>query len=315
MKRLYILFALLLISAASFGQAKKPTIMVVPSENWCNQNNFTMQFDNQGVTQIIPDYQRALVSDVNLKLAIDKIGILMAERGYPLKKLDEAINQINRRSADLNTIRSKTSGASVAENPNDRVQRYAKADIMMELTWIVNKIGPKYSVTYDLAGKDAYTGKQIAGAQGTGPQSFSAELPVLIEEAVMANMDGFCNQLMSYFEDIKENGREVAVDILVFDNGNGLDLESEFDGVELAEIIDNWMSDNTVNNVFSKLDGSETYIQYEQVRIPLYDGKGRQMDTESFVKDLRKYLNSTFNIECKVMPRGLGRCILALGEK
>lgn len=39
---------------------------------------------------------------------------------------------------------------------------------------------------------------------------------------------------MTYFEDINENGREVAVDVRVFDNGSGLDLESEFNDMELS---------------------------------------------------------------------------------
>ena len=212
-------------------------------------------------------------------------------------------------------IQSKTSGASIAENPIDRLRRVAKADIIMQLTYTVNTMGPKYSVTYNLQGIDAYSNKQIAGAQGTGKQSFTAEFPVLLEEAVVNNMDNFCNQLMTYFEDIQENGREVAVDILVFDNGSGLDLETEFDGLELSEIIDNWMSNNTVNHVFNKSDGSETFIQYEQVRIPLYKANGQQMDTESFVRDLRKYLRDKYQIESKVMTRGLGQCILAIGEK
>ena len=120
---------------------------------------------------------------------------------------------------------------------------------------------------------------------------------------------------MAYFEDLQENGREVTVDIRVFDNGSGLDLETEFGGMELSEIIDDWMSDNTVSHVFNKSDGSETFIQYEQVRIPLYKTNGQQMDTESFVRELRKFLRDKYKIESKVMTRGLGRCILAIGEK
>ena len=137
----------------------------------------------------------------------------------------------------------------------------------------------------------------------------------MLEEAVMNNMDNFCEQLMTYFEDLQENGREVSVDILVWDNGSGLDLETEFGDRELTEIIDDWMSDNTVNHVFNKSDGSETFTQYEQVRIPLYKTNGQQMDTESFVRELRNYLKKNYQIESKVMTRGLGQCILAIGEK
>lgn len=315
MKRNIIIIIAVFLSIAALGQAKKPTIMVVPSDVWCVQNSFSSTYDNQGVRETIPDYSWALQNDANLLLAIGKINSMMADRGFPLKDLQSVTKSVNQKNAEDNLIQSKTSGASLAENPIDRLRRIAKADIIMQLTYTLNVMGPKYSITYNLQGLDAYTNKQIAGAQGTGKQTFTAELPVLLEEAVVNNMDNFCEQLMVYFEDIQENGREVAVDIRVFDNGSGLDLETEFGGMELTEIIDDWMSDNTVNHVFNKSDGSETFIQYEQVRIPLYKANGQQMDTESFVRELRKFLRDKYKIESKVMTRGLGRCILAIGEK
>lgn len=289
--------------------------MVVPSDVWCVQNNYTNTYDNQGISQIVPDYTKALQTDANLLLAIAKINTMMADRGFPLKDLQAVTKSIAQQNAEDNMSQSKTSGASLAESPVDRLRRVAKADIIMQLTYIINQMGPKYSLTYNLQGLDSYTNKQIAGAQGTGKHTFSAELPILIEEAVLSNMDEFCTQLMTYFEDINENGREVAVDVRVFDNGSGLDLESEFNDMELSEIIDDWMSDNTVNHVFNKSDASENFIQYEQVRIPLYKENGNQMDTESFVRGLRTYLRKQYQIESKVMARGLGRCILVIGEK
>lgn len=315
MKKSIITIVAVILSFAALGQAKKPTIMVVLSDVWCVQNNFSTTYNNQGVTETVPDYNKALQNDANLLLAIGKINSMMAERGFPLKDLQSVTKSVNQKNAEDNMIQSKTSGAGLAENPIDRLRRVAKADIIMQLTYTLNVMGPKYSITYNLQGLDAYSNKQIAGAQGTGKQTFTAELPVLLEEAVVNNMDNFCDQLMTYFEDIQENGREVSVDIRVFDNGSGLDLETEFGGMELSEIIDDWMSDNTVSHVFNKSDGSETFIQYEQVRIPLYKTNGQQMDTESFVRELRKYLRDKYKIESKVMTRGLGRCILAIGEK
>lgn len=289
--------------------------MVVPSDVWCVQNNYTNTYDDQGISQIVPDYTKALQTDANLLLAIAKINTMMADRGFPLKDLQAVTKSIAQQNAEDNMIQSKTSGASLAESPVDRLRRVAKADIIMQLTYTINQMGPKYSLTYNLQGLDSYTNKQIAGAQGTGKHTFSAELPILLEEAVLSNMDEFCAQLMAYFEDINENGREVAVDIRVFDNGSGMDLESEFNDMELSEIIDDWMSDNTVNHVFNKSDASENFIQYEQVRIPLYKENGNQMDTESFVRGLRTYLRKQYQIESKVMARGLGRCVLVIGEK
>lgn len=315
MRKKFLTTLLCVVCIVSYGQEKKPTIMVVPSDVWCVQNKFTTTYDNQGVSEIIPDYTKALQTDPNILLAIAKINTLMMERGFPLKDLLSVTKSIIRQNAEDNMIQSKTSGATLVENPMDRLRRYAKADIMLQLTYTINNMGPKYSLTYNLQGFDSYTNKQIAGAQGTGKHTFSAELPILLEEAIVSNMDDFCSQLTTFFEDIHENGREVSVGVKVFDNGSGLDLESEFDGVELSEIIDDWMSENTVNHVFNKSDASENFIDYENVRIPLYKDNGIQMDTESFVRNLRIYLRKQYNIESKIMTRGLGKCIIVLGEK
>lgn len=315
MKKLSTILIAALLCSSAFSQPKKPTIMVVPSDQWCAQNGYVSTFDNQGVQEEIPDYSKALISNPDLQLAIGKINTLMADRGFPLKNLESVIKSIKEQNAEDNLIQSKTSGASLAENPIDRFRRTARADIIMQLNWSINSTGPKRSLSYNLQGLDSYTNKQIAGAQGTGAASFSADVPVLLEEAVIANMDNFCAQLQNYFEDLQENGREVSVMIRVFDNGSGLDLETEYNGKELSEIIDAWMAENTVNHVYNRSESSETFIKFEQVRIPLYRENGNAMDTESFVRSLRNHLRKTYEIQSKVLPRGLGYCILALGEK
>ena len=279
---LALFFVCLVLSLA--GQEKKPTIMVVPSDVWCNQHGYMTTFDNQGTIQKVPDYKAAMQSDADLLLVIGTINTLMADRGFPLKNLESVLKSIEQRMAEDNMTVSKTSGAELAESPLDRLRRTAKADIIMQITWTTNTTGPKRSITYNLQGLDSYTDKQIAGAQGTGNPSFTAETPVLLEEAVVNHMDNFCFQLQSYFDDLVAKGREVSVDVKVFDTGE-MDLETEFNGVELTEIIDEWMSANTVNHVFNKSDASENYIQYEQVRIPLYKNNGATMDAEGFVPE------------------------------
>lgn len=317
MKRnLWIGCLFLLLAAPLFGQAKKPTIMVVPADAWCNANGYRTGFTAQGVTTNVPDYKTALQTDMDLLNVITKIGELMAERQFPLKDLASTIRSIEQSGAEDEMTMSSTSGASLSVSPLDRLLDRAKADIMVEVLWKVNTVGPKNSVTYTLRGLDAYTNKQIAAAQGTGAPSFSAEIPVLLEEAVLANMDNFTSQLQAYFDDLQTNGREVAVDIRVFDNGSGLMLEDEYDGTELQEAIDNWMAENTVSHRYSLSDATENLMKFEQVRIPLYKPNGMPMDTRSFVDSLRKYLkNEPYNLTCKTMTRGLGRAILVIGEK
>lgn len=313
MKRSVLTMILLCLVLIVSGQEKKPTIMVVPSDVWCNQNGYMTIFDNQGTQQKVPDYKTALQSDADLLLVIGAINTLMADRGFPLKNLESVLKSIEQRRIEDNVTVSNVSGAELAESMLDRLLRTAKADIIMQITWTVNTMGPKKSVTYNLQGLDSYTDKQIAGAQGTGAPSFSAEIPVLLQEAVMTHMDNFCFQLQSYFDDLVDKGREISLDVRVFDTGE-MDLETEFNGMELTEIIDEWMSANTVNHAFNKAEATENFIQYEQVRIPLYKTNGAIMDAESFLRNLRNYLRQDYKIQSKVMARGLGRAILVIGE-
>lgn len=129
-------------------------------------------------------------------------------------------------------------------------------------------------------------------------------------------MDNFCDRLQAHFDDMFQNGREITINVNVFDSAP-FDLETEIDGYELSEIIDNWMADNTVNHRYSLTDGTENYMRFEQVRIPLFDERERPMDANRFARELVRYLKGEpCNIEqIKQMNQGLGRVTLVLGDK
>lgn len=314
MKKL-ILFAIAVFMAVSVaGQAKKPTIMVVPSDNWCYQNNYMMMFDNMGTDERIPDYKLAIQGDPDLINVISKINILMADRGFPLKNMETEMSNLARSNAEANMLSSR-SGAQITVNPIQQLRNQARADIIMQITWKVNSVGPKRSITYNLQGLDAFTSKQIAGAQGTGAQSFSVEVPVLLEESVMAHMDNFCDQLQRHFDDLLENGREVTINLRTFDS-SAVDFETEFGDAELIDIIEGWMNENTVQGRYSLTDSSYDYMKFEQVRIPVYTEGGQAMDTFRFARDLRTFLSKApYNIPSRVENQGLGQAMIILGEK
>lgn len=316
MKRLVLLMASLFVCATLFAQAKKPTIMVVPSDNWCVQNGYVQKFDNMGTEMILPDYRAALQQNSDLLLAISKINEMMAEREFPLKNLESSLKTLMNQEAEDAMLTNKE-GGGVAESPIDKLKKVAKADIWMQLTYTVNQVGPKRSLTFNLQGLDAYTNKQIAGASGTGDPSFAPEIAILIEEAVLMHIDNFNAQLQAHFDDIFANGREIVVRIKTWDDA-GFDLEEEFDGDELGMIIEDWMSDNTKHGRFNTTDATENMMLFEQVRIPLEmeeDGKVRQVDARRWMNGLRKYLKSEYDIESKLMMQGLGQAQLVIGAK
>lgn len=318
MRKIAVIFVLLLSTILGFSQAKKPTIMVIPSDNWCIKNGYVMTRDVMGTQKTFPDYKTAVQNDTELLMVLGKINTLMADRGFPLKNLESVLKTLETESAEVSMLTSKA-GNDMAESPTDVLKRTANADIIIQITYIVNVSGPKKSITFMLQGLDSYTDKQIAGAQGTGQPSFSTELTVLLEEAVISYIDDFTSRLQAHFDDLFANGREVALQVRVF-NGAAFDLEQEFDFKnekrECGEIIEDWVAANTVQGRYNQTDYSENRMIFEQVRIPLFDDRDRAMDTRRWVRDLRSMLTGPpFSIPVKIYTRGLGEVWLILGEK
>ena len=277
--RTILMFIVWLLPTLLQAQAKRPTLMVIPSDSWCSANGF-MKTEK---SKTVPDYERAWQDNQDLFSVVAKIGELMADRSFPLKDMSQSLK-------DIGQIRT---------------------DILMEVGWKVNTLGPKKSVTYTLRGVDAYTLKQVAASSGTGKPSFSTEVPVLIEEAVLERMDNFGDQLQAHFQDLLENGREVSISVKCL---NGFCFNNKYDGEELADIIDEWMSVNTVEHRYNLSNVNDTQMEFEQVRIPLYADNGMALDTRRFVSDLKKVLNAEpYNIPSKIETEGLGKATLFLG--
>ena len=316
MKRNVFLLLFASMALLAFAQAKKPTIMVVPDDPWCTEHGYVQEFTNQGKTTMVTDYERAVRTDMDLVNAITKVGELMTERGLNLKDLQSCIQDINQSNAEDEMTTSLTSEATLAETPYEKLLKRAKADIIIKLQWSINTTGPRTSVTYTLRGIDAYTDKQVASATGTGAPSSYSDPALLLEEACIEKMEGFVAQLQAHFDDLLENGREVSVNVRMFDNGSGISFNDEYGDSELTDVIDDWMAENTVNHRYNLTDASDYVLRFEQVRIPLYRSNGRPMDTRSFVNQLKKYLaNAPYNLTSKVALKGLGHADLVIGEK
>ena len=316
MKKSIFTLAMALVALVASAQIKKPELMVIPSDVWCITNGYYTEVENLGTITKVPDYKQALQENMGLKLAIAKLNDLMAERQFPLQSLEQTIKNLEQRRMEDNLTTSKA-GNELAESPLDEVARTAKCDIVLELSWEVKDFGPKHSLAYILEARDAYTGKSIGAASGTGAPSFSADVDVLLEEAIVAHMDNFNTRLMDHFTEMQTIGRELTLDLKVFaNNAAGVDLETEFDDVELIDIINDWLQVNTVQGRFSMPYASENVANFTQVRIPVYDERGRAIDANGFAKQLTKMLKKEpYNIPCKVLVKGLGRAVIILGEK
>ncbi|MBQ9522367.1 MAG: hypothetical protein IJR74_00935 [Paludibacteraceae bacterium] len=301
------------LKALTVQEGKVPTVMVVPSDHWCQQHGYTTAFGNRQ----LPDYEKALNEDPDLLRVIANINELFTTRRFPLKNLESALKSLHDRNAERNMTTSK-SGADVVSSPIDELKNNAHADIWIQIDWNLNSVagGSKTSLTFTMQGLDSYTDKQVAGASGTGTAVYTsqAQVPIMLEEAVVGHMEPFAKQLMDYFQLLNQNGRQVKIHISLFDEFDG-DLESDFDGAELNEIIEDWMAANTVNGKFNTVVATQNQMLFENVAIPLQNERGRDMDARSWLRGLQRELQNKYMIESKLVTQGLGEAELILGGK
>lgn len=288
--------------------------MILPSDNWCNQRYFMTTFNNQGTAVKVPNYQQAFQEDTELGQVISKVGEVLTGLGYSLKDAEQEIKSIATKTAEDNVTMSKTSGASLVESPLDQLKRRIKSDIIIQIWWKVNREAGGHSASFTLEAFEAYTNKRIATSTGT-TQASADVIPVLLANAVKENVKPFDKQMDVWYSDQQKNGREISLTVRCWDSWDK-DLETEYGGEELTDCIQTWLQANTVKGAFNLSDGTESFAQFEQVRIPLLDDKGKAMDARAFATKLRKHLQQPpYNITSKVMVRGLGEAIIVLGEK
>ena len=178
MKKTILLFCAFLLALSAASQTKKPTIMILPSDNWCTQRYFMITYDNQGTDVKVPNYQQAFQEDTELGQVISKVGGVLTSLGYSLKDAEQEIKSLNVKQTEDNVTMSKTSGASLVESPLDILKRRIKSDIVIQIWWKLNRETSGRSASFTLEAFDAYTNKRIATSTGTTKASKDA-VPVL----------------------------------------------------------------------------------------------------------------------------------------
>ena len=323
MKKSLIIAALLLAcQAIGWSQAKKPTIMVVPADAFCERYGYVQTVNAMGETVTSPDYARAMKENADIRTLVAAMADFMAKNDFPIQSLEQELKRLQTEDAELAMMTGKNSGAEVDETPLERLRRSAKADIILDLDYEIHRLGPQKQVSFNLQAIDAYSSKIISGNTGV---SSVANVPMTshLEECVLSFKDNFLNGLQHHFDDLFANGREISVTLLRYNNCP-VDFEEEYevngDEYELAEIIEAWMADNTVEGRFTTAAKSANRMRFNQVRIPLYaqnmNGRDVAIDAEAFVKPLVRMLKKApYKLTVGSSPRGLGDVWITIGDK
>ena len=315
-----LLVYLLLISSCCklFAQevtgprAQKPIIMVVPEKQWCIKQGFVRD-DNPSLV----DYDKALLSDDVLN-SVTKMGGIMEERGYPLKLLSSALDDLKNEAALDIALVSKGDG-EIVEDDFDKLTRVAQADILVNIAFTRTTYGPRNMVEFRITSVDAATSKQIGGETGRSSAS-GAPISALLEESVLSFMDNFVGSIQRHFESTIKNGREGK---LIFKIADDCPLNFESDVTlngetgELADAIEYWLNENAIDGQYTLNGKSRARLAFEQVRFPLFGkgkfgGKAKAINAEGFVKPISSFL-SQFGVSVSTVPSGIGKVYIVLG--
>ena len=302
--KLFIIVGILFfVHIEIFAQAKKPKLMVMPEYDWCIEQGYFTEFDNQGRKVKIPDYDEAFTTNAELRNAVATIQSIMADRGFPLEDMRRSGRNVSTRNA-RRTARTRTA----SENPVDVLLREAKPDIVLDLSWTVYRNGPVRNIAFILNGVDAYSNKAIAPVEGNEVKSSDADINSLVRASIINQMDAFCSKLDAHFQGILDNGREISFSIEIEEDALPDYFDTRFGGKALNRIVRDWVADNTVNRNFSVSSSSEDYMDFDQVRINLYDNNGlNALDAMTWSDGLVDMLENTCKLRTKVDEVGLGR--------
>ncbi len=261
------------------GPAKKPKVMVVPSDALLNRLGLLSASDDMGEINYIQDYKRAFFNS-DVKATISKFGEMMSERGFPTVMLEHQLKKVQGKGLEV------------------------PVDIRIDLNYTLRQVGPRKILYFELSGIDNYSSKQIVAASGESAPAIGVSLVALLQEAVLDKIDPFNAQLMRHFEKLNQYGRESN---LVVSAENGYDLD------DVADFIDSWLEHNCKRSAYTIDEQDESLMRVSQAMMPLFDHKGKALSAYSFYRPLKKELKRR-GLNCKLRPKGLGEAHLIISN-
>ena len=276
MKKIFFLFSLnIIIVTFLFGQVDtntgssqatlQPTIMAIP-------------FARQGQS-IRSNYE----NNELVRIAITKVKEGFDNRGVNTIDFRAKLKQVNN-----NEVLTEEQKSSM----KDDVISLSGADIYVEVEANRNESETGNSVTVILTAFDAVSGESLANKVTTSPKFYTDNYEKLVEKAVESEIENLLNTIHTKFDDIRENGRTVTLQIGVSENVDyDLDMETP-DGELLADALENWVAENSHKGYYHVQGSTSNKIIFDIVKIPLKDENGRNYRVSKMAALLRNHIKN-----------------------
>ena len=291
MKRLLMITAVLFsFYTQTFAQSSEPTvntvqpkIMVIP---------FTKENE---------DIRTVLEADVNRRVAITKVKEAFDNRDFTTvdftAKLKQAMDDhlfTSDNQSDMKSTLVEMSGADI----------YVEVEVP-DVQMVANSANGARII---LTAYDASTANSLSNKVCESPKFYTQDYGALVMRALgkSATLDSkqpacieeFLNTLQSKFTDIVNNGRPVKINFSLA-QGSKLDFSTEIkpEGIPFSDVIEAWISDNSVKNNYHIQANTKLKILFDDVRIPLKDEKGKNYLPNKYALKIYQWLK-TKNVNC-----------------
>lgn len=285
-KTVNLLLLLVFALAVKAQQATMPTMMLFPSDQWMNDHGFSKTINDQGEEKKKYNYKKAFSENADINSVIQNIQAVFTERQFDVKDLqNESRTMENERAEEL---ANAADGYEAEKGAMDELLQQANADIRVDVSYSVARVGPRKNIHFDLSAVDAYCSDPIASVSGDIQMTMDP-VPLALKKAVAGTCDDFCSQVIDYFTDLRDNGRKIKVLFRAAPSAGVNFIKDEIgdDGDTYDEFLTDWMKKHAVNRACKVGRKTMNLVEFT-VRIPFFDENGDPINGESWSRGIRK---------------------------
>lgn len=276
------LLLILLVPILLFGQNNIPTILILPSYEWCIKNGYTSEnLKNTEIAESI-DYAQIFKENIELIEIIKSLEYNFKERGFVV--LNPEIKKLNKNEL------------------NDKIRNQKKS---VDYMTFINYIIVNDSIELNLRTYERYWNKSIANSMVQFPQDRKYKMESKYSDPIANATDELNSKIFDYFESIMNNGKDIKI-VIKRKNDRSRNFSNQINDQRIIELLNEYVKKNSLN--YEILESNELEIHF-RITIPhfrLKGGKEKLNSPESFAEGMKKYFNKApfkLGLDCKAITK------------
>jgi hypothetical protein len=271
-KIFFICFGLLLFCSAAKSQNNSPTkprIIVIPLTK-TGEDPRKVYEQNDGQRIVTAKLQEALLNKG--AYVIDFLATVKAAEA------EQVFNGLA--EADVKTM----------------ILDYSGADIFVEID-LISTSKPPYGTSMTMIMKcyDAFTQELMGSSTIDSDPVNVSDINVIINSGLKKGdniVTTFLNTINGKFGEIRENGRNIKVVVVLETQDYDFDSEVNPGGETLGTTLENWMGNEKNALSYDDVRIVAKKMNFPGVRIPLLNDKGKKVKPSMFANEFKKYCNT-----------------------